>query len=132
MMIPPLMRTIVALLLQLPVRRIILIAVMVKLTGLSLTMVWINRGNVFVGMKALDKKVSTKIMIIDKLPINSAFFAIKPTKAKIHEVDQPMKIANNRTATSVGKPTVGRHPIKKAVVKAATPESKSRKLSPTN
>ncbi|GAB5052884.1 hypothetical protein PESHB4_15220 [Pediococcus ethanolidurans] len=72
------------------------------------------------------------MMIMDKLPINSAFLAMRPTKAKIQEVAQPIKIANSSTAPKVGKPTVGRHPITKAVIKAIIPERRSRKLSPTN
>ena len=89
-------------------------------------------GSVLVGMKALDKNDKTKIIIIDKLPINSAFLANRPTKAKIHEMAHPMKTASNRASKIDEKPTAGRHPIKKAVVSDAIPERKSRKMSPTN
>lgn len=111
MITPPLISTKVALLPQLPVLRIVLIAVIVKLTGLILTMACITFGNVLTGIKALDKNVITKIIIIDKLPINSAFLAINPTSAKIHEVAQPIKMANNRAAASIGRSAVGRQPI---------------------
>ena len=126
------MNTIVALLLQLPVFRIVLIAVIVKLTGLILTTGCKKVGNVFIGIKALDKNVITKIIIIDKLPINSAFLTSKPTKAKTQEIDQPIKIANKVAIPSIKMFTEGLHPIKKDVVRVITPEISNRKISPSN
>ncbi len=78
------------------------------------------------GTKALDKKVSTKMIIIDRLPISSAFLTRSPTKAKIQEVAQPMNSAKNKAAASIGKLTLGRQPIAKAVINATMPASNKR------
>lgn len=81
--------------------------VIVRLIGFNWIIVCNKCGNVLVGIKVLDKKVSIKIMIIDRLLIRVVFLIIKLIKVKIYESDYLINIVSSKMLINISGLIIG-------------------------